>query len=29
MILPTGGESFKEALRIGVETYHQLAKLLK
>ena len=29
MILPTGGSSFKESLRIGVETYHSLAKLLK
>jgi len=29
MILPTGATSFKESLRIGVETYHSLAKLLK
>ena len=29
MILPTGAQSFSESLRIGVETYHALAKLLK
>ena len=29
MILPTGGDSFKGALQIGVEVYHSLAKLLK
>jgi enolase len=29
MILPTGATSFKEALRLGAETYHSLAKLLK
>jgi enolase len=29
MILPTGAPTYKEALRIGVETYHSLAKLLK
>ena len=29
MILPTGASSFKEALRMGAETYHSLAKLLK
>ena len=29
MILPTGANSFAESLRIGVETYHSLAKLLK
>ena len=29
MILPTGAKSFKESMQIGVETYHQLAKLLK
>ena len=29
MILPTGANSFKESLQIGVEVYHSLAKLLK
>ena len=29
MILPTGANSFKESIRIGVEVYHALAKLLK
>lgn len=29
MILPTGATSFSDAMRIGVETYHQLSKLLK
>ena len=29
MILPTGADSFKESIRIGVEVYHALAKLLK
>jgi enolase len=29
MILPTGADSFKESLRIGVEVYHSLASLLK
>jgi enolase len=29
MIMPTGAPSFKEAIRIGAETYHNLAKLLK
>lgn len=29
MILPTGATSFKDAMRIGAETYHHLAKLLK
>ena len=29
MILPTGASSFSESMQIGVETYHQLAKLLK
>ena len=29
MILPTGATSFKEAMRIGAETYHSLQKLLK
>jgi enolase len=28
MLVPAGAESFSEALRIGVETYHQLKKLL-
>jgi enolase len=29
MILPVGGETFAEALRIGVEVYHSLKKLLR
>ena len=29
MILPTGADSFKEGIRMGVEVYHALAKLLK
>jgi len=29
MILPTGAESFKESLQLGIEVYHSLAKLLK
>jgi len=29
MILPTGADSFKESIRMGVEVYHSLAKLLK
>lgn len=29
MILPTGATSFKESIRMGVEVYHSLAKLLK
>lgn len=29
MILPTGATSFREAIRLGAETYHNLAKLLK
>lgn len=29
MILPTGATSFKESLRMGIEVYHALAKLLK
>jgi enolase len=29
MILPTGATSFKEAMRLGAETYHTLAKLVK
>lgn len=29
MILPTGGPSFKESLRMGVEVFHQLQKVLK
>jgi enolase len=29
MIMPTGATSFKEAIRLGAETYHNLAKLLK
>ncbi len=29
MIAPTGAESFKEALRIGAETYHALGKILE
>ena len=29
MILPTGANSFKEGIRLGVEVYHSLAKLLK
>jgi enolase len=29
MILPTGATSFKEAMRLGAETYHTLAKLIK
>ncbi len=29
MILPVGGGSFKEALRIGVEVFHTLKKILK
>jgi enolase len=29
MILPTGANSFKESLQVGVEVYHSLAKLLK
>jgi len=28
MIVPKGGESFKEALRIGAEVFHSLAKVL-
>ena len=29
MILPTGADSFAESMRVGVEVYHTLAKLLK
>ena len=29
MILPTGANSFKESLRLGIEVYHSLATLLK
>jgi len=29
MIMPIGGRSFKEALRIGVEVFHSLASVLK
>jgi enolase len=29
MIMPVGAESFKEALRMAAETYHNLSKLLK
>ena len=29
LILPVGADSFREALRIGVETYHVLGKILK
>jgi enolase len=29
MILPTGAENFKEALRMGAETYHNLKKIIK
>ena len=29
MIMPTGATSFKDAMRIGSETYHHLQKLLK
>ena len=29
MILPTGANTFKEAMQIGCEVYHSLAKLLK
>jgi enolase len=29
MILPTGADSFSESMRIGIEVYHSLAKLLK
>ncbi len=29
MIMPVGGESFSEALRMGVETFHALKKVLK
>jgi len=29
MIMPTGANSFKEAIRLGAEVYHSLAKLLK
>jgi enolase len=29
MIMPTGANSFKEGIRLGVEVYHTLAGLLK
>jgi enolase len=29
MILPTGAHSFAESMRMGVEVYHALSKLLK
>jgi len=29
MILPTGATTFKESLRMGIEVYHSLGKLLK
>lgn len=29
MIMPTGARSFSEAMRLGAETYHALAKLIK
>lgn len=29
MILPTGAPNFREAMRLGAETYHSLSKLLK
>jgi enolase len=29
MILPTGATNFRDAMRLGAETYHHLAKLLK
>lgn len=28
MILPTGANSFKEALRMGAEVYHHLKKVI-
>lgn len=29
MIMPTGANSFREAMRLGAETYQHLSKLLK
>lgn len=29
MIMPTGASSFREGLRFGAETYHQLSSILK
>lgn len=29
MILPTGADSYKESLRLGIEVYHSLQSLLK
>ena len=29
MILPTGASSFKDAMRLGAETYHSLQQILK
>jgi enolase len=29
MIMPTGATNFRDAMRLGAETYHHLAKLLK
>lgn len=29
MIMPTGAPTFREAMRLGAETYHHLQKLLK
>lgn len=29
MVMPTGAPTFREALRMGAETYHELANLLK
>ncbi len=29
MVLPVGAKTFKEAMQIGVEVYHSLAKILK
>jgi len=29
MVMPTGASSFREAMRYGAETYHELSKILK
>jgi enolase len=29
MVMPTGASSFKEGMRFGAETYHELMKILK
>jgi enolase len=29
MVMPTGADNFKQALRFGAETYHELSKILK